>query len=332
MNGKGDSDPPDDLARAIREALADLGIDADPSRIADHVRRLNRGLPAEDEFAAICAWLGKCELLHRLDQRQVPLSSTGKFQVPDLLVKFETAGAVLVEVKVRKAKKLSFKPDYLERLTNYASLTGLPLLIAWKFHGMWTLFDVRRLRKARTNFNIEFGEAMQHSLLGVLGGDFSYQLRDGAGIRLIFAKEELLETGEEDGKITETWRMRVADAYLSGEGGERRDDLHPETQQIIAVANLEESQDHSADQVRWSFTARGSQFAHMVLPQLIELEGDRPPGEMWRAIISRPTILRSIGNFSEAINRAYKEGIVHLILHLQPQSSPDFLPGRQPGK
>src|SRR5512139_1178953 len=148
------SDPPDDLARLIREVLANLGVDADPTRIAAHVRRLDRGLPAEDEFAAICAWLGKCRLLHRLDQRQVPLNSTVEFQVPDLLATFDVAGPVLIEVKVKKTPKLSFTPDYFERLNNYAALVGLSLLIAWKFHTMWALFDIRHLTKARTNFNI----------------------------------------------------------------------------------------------------------------------------------------------------------------------------------
>jgi integrase len=33
-------------------------------------------------------------------------------------------------------------------------LLGLPLLIAWKFHSMWSLFGARHLRIAQTNFDI----------------------------------------------------------------------------------------------------------------------------------------------------------------------------------
>jgi hypothetical protein len=32
------------------------------------------GLPVEDEFSVACAWLGKCQLLHKLDQHQVPIA------------------------------------------------------------------------------------------------------------------------------------------------------------------------------------------------------------------------------------------------------------------
>lgn len=50
---------PHDGERLIQDALAELGWNADPSRVANHVRRLNIGLPAEDEFSMICAWLGR---------------------------------------------------------------------------------------------------------------------------------------------------------------------------------------------------------------------------------------------------------------------------------
>jgi hypothetical protein len=69
-------------------------------------------LPCKDEFAAVCGWLGKCRLLHKLDQQQIPLSSRDEFQVPDLLafVFDATKGSpVLIEVKSNTARKLSFK-------------------------------------------------------------------------------------------------------------------------------------------------------------------------------------------------------------------------------
>ncbi len=133
--------------------------------------------------------------------------------MPDLVATFDHAGPVLIEVKAKKDKKLSFRPDYLDRLNAYAALMNMPLLIAWKFHTMWALFDVRHLRKAKTNFNISFGEAMQQTLLGVLAGDFAYGLHEGAGIHFVFAKEELLKTVQNDGGYEESvaharrWRL-----------------------------------------------------------------------------------------------------------------------------
>lgn len=65
----------DDSDRLIQEVLSDLGWDEDPKKVADKVKRLDQGLPAEDEFTAICSWLGKAHLLHKLDQHQAPSSS-----------------------------------------------------------------------------------------------------------------------------------------------------------------------------------------------------------------------------------------------------------------
>jgi hypothetical protein len=108
---------PIDGARLIQEVLAELGWFANAATVADDVRRLNIGLPLEDEFSVICAWLGKCQLLHKLDQQQVPIASRQEFQVPDLLARFSTQASkppVLIEVKSKAAAQLSFKPDSLK--------------------------------------------------------------------------------------------------------------------------------------------------------------------------------------------------------------------------
>ncbi len=69
----------DDDERLIQEALAELGREADPSQIAEQVRRLDRGLPAEDEFIAVCSWLGKTCLVHKLDQHHAPRQSRADY-------------------------------------------------------------------------------------------------------------------------------------------------------------------------------------------------------------------------------------------------------------
>ncbi len=82
----------------------------------------------------------------------------------------------LDEVKSKNENKLSFKPDYIARLQSYADLLGLPLLIAWKYHSLWVLFEAKHLRKAVSNFNISFETAYKENLLGILVGDFAYKI------------------------------------------------------------------------------------------------------------------------------------------------------------
>lgn len=101
---------------------------------------------------------------------------------------------MLIEVKSKKDKLLSFKPDYMGRLQKYADLVGMPLLVAWKFHGLWMLFEARHMKKADKNFNISLETAMRENLLGVLAGDVAYKIGADAGVHLRFRKDNLIGT------------------------------------------------------------------------------------------------------------------------------------------
>lgn len=118
---------PDDTDRLIQDVLAELGWASDARRIADKVRQLDRGLPAEDEFMAVCAWLGQTRLIHKLDQHQSPPASRETYQVPDLLADFQSSGPVLIEVKVKRSQTLSFTPEYLGRLNAYPARCRRPV-------------------------------------------------------------------------------------------------------------------------------------------------------------------------------------------------------------
>ncbi|MEA3052161.1 MAG: hypothetical protein QOG72_1064 [Sphingomonadales bacterium] len=314
--------------RLIYEVLSELGRDADAAAVAEKVRRLERGLPAEDEFTAVCAWLGKTELIHKLDQQQSPPSSTDRFQVPDLLARFVARGPFLIEVKSKKASKLSFTPAYVGRLRAYADLLGLPLLIAWKFHGLWTLFDVRHLQKARKNFNITFNEAIKENLLGVLAGDLAYKIAPGAGMSFRFRKEKLLDTSRKENTTSENWLMRVDKVGFTIAGGEACDTLSPEVKTLFATWDLEEHQTHTDEHVEMAFRAgsEGMMFGHMALVHL--LNWTQPPGEPinWRRAIRRDRVVASMTNFAAALDAGLAQKVVHLILHQQPQTWPDFLP------
>jgi hypothetical protein len=109
----------DFLPRLIYEALEETKWRAGAQTLAARVERLHLGLPAEDEFSVLLAWLGRCRLVHKLDQLQTPPKSEEYYQVPDLLAVFEHAGRtlpVLIEVKSKVDDKLSWRTDYYERL------------------------------------------------------------------------------------------------------------------------------------------------------------------------------------------------------------------------
>ncbi len=183
-------------ARLIHEAIQQLGWSTDPASLVDRVKRLNLGLPAEDEFAFQLSWLGRCSLVHKLNQKQFPPLSRDSYQVPDLFACFKTSAglkSVLIEIKVSNKKKLSWKLDYINKLKNYSSLLGLPVLIAWKFHRIWSLVDIDCFVEARTNYHLSFETAMKHNLMSFLTGDFVYIMKPNVGLHFTLKKERLVE-------------------------------------------------------------------------------------------------------------------------------------------
>lgn len=318
---------PYDLPRLIREAIALLGMSADADEVSRVVQRLNYGLPAEDEFSAVCAWLGRCKLIHKLDQQQSPVSSTEEFQVPDLLAVFDGADPCLIEVKSSLDNTLSLRPDYHARLRAYADALGMPLLIAWKRHGLWVLFDTSQLKRAQTNYNITFEHALRHNLMGVLAGDVSYVLKAGASVSFVFAKEELLSTEQTDAEITETWRMRVTDAFITDGTGARRSDLHSETFQLLGTWPLEENEVHRERTVEKKFFVgeQTAQFAHQALVGLLHWERIADDAIDWRQLLRATDIAKTITNFRAALRRGLDERIVQYVFDQVPAEVPAFV-------
>lgn len=321
---------PPDLPRLIQDALAELGYDADAAEVAERVRRLDVGLPAEDEFSVLCIWLAKCQLLHKLDQHQVPVASKQDFQVPDLLAKFSTQTSkspVLIEVKSKKDKVLSFTPHYMGRLQNYADLVSMPLLVAWKFHGLWMLFEARHMKKADKNFNINLDTAMRENLLGVLAGDVAYKIGAGAGIHLRFRKDQLLGTEKTEKGYTEQWAMTIDDVSYTDYEGARRTDFDGEVQSLFTAWQLEEREVHTDSHINLHFVAgaEGIQFSHTALVQLLSWEFPYDDKLHWRGILRKDQVTANVASFSAALDTAFQQKVVSHIFHFQPHTLPDFL-------
>lgn len=322
--------PPPDIAHLLHEALTQLGWAADPQRLAQQLMVLHTGLPREDEFAVVCTWLGRCTLIHKLDQSQAPPASAELYQVPDLLAVFEREGRtipVLIEVKASISRTLSFRPDYRHRLQSYGRMLGLPVLIAWKYHGLWSLFDIEHMLLAEKNFNITFGKAMSESLLGVLAGDFSYTLPRGTGLHLRMRKDELISTKCDGAEVHEEWRMVIDDVYHTDRDGTERRDIEPDVQALFFVNSLEERQEHTSTHVFWHFTVEDDEnkFAHMALAGLLNWYLGSGDSLNWREVVARHAPVPGVNNFAGTVESALHQKFVKYIFHVQPQSTPPFL-------
>lgn len=321
---------PDEIEHLVYEALSQLGWKADAKRLASRVARLHIGLPREDEFAVVCTWLGRCSLIHKLDQRQAPSMSQEEFQIPDLLAVFRSSNKsipVLIEVKSKISKSLSFTSDYYSRLKQYAEALRLPLLIAWKRHGIWMLFDINNMNLAKTNYNITFSKAMGENLLGVLAGDFSYTIAKGVGIHISIKKEELLSESVNGESTEQEWRMIIDDTFHTDGNGKTRRDLAPAVQSLLLAHDLDSSEEHTATHIYQHFMVGEdrSKFAHMALVGFLNWQTPTGATLNWRSVVTKPTPIDGIDDFENTIKEAMREQIVTHAFHIQPQTKPAFL-------
>ena len=321
----------DSSARLLHEAIQQLGWSADPSRLVDRVRRLDFGLPAEDEFMHLLCWLGKCTLIHKLDQGQFPIASKASYQVPDLLASFDTEAGpkvVLIEVKVSNKNKLVWKPDYLHRLKQYSSLLSLPLLIAWKFHCWWFLVDIECFVIAKTNYHLKIETAGKNNLLSCLAGDFGYVMKPNVGLHFIMRMKHLIGKTEEEGKgQVEHWTAKIQEAYFTDSSGRKSTHLPSGLWPLFIASGPERCDREEGNLAHHSYVISGDQgmvFAHGALPVLINFQ-QKDDKVHWRKQLIEHKYPVGIDQFYQASQEGIKENFVQYVLHIRPSKLPAFL-------
>lgn len=322
----------DASARLIFEAIQQLGWDADVSSVIDRVKRLDLGIPAEDEISFILSWLGRCIIVHKLAQEQYPPDSTDKFQVPDLFacfIKDDARIPVLIEVKSSNRKKLSWKESYFNKLKNYSALMGLPVLVAWKFYRIWSLVHIDCFAKARTNYHLTFEEAMKHNLLSHLAGDFAYKMKPNVGLHFHLKKEELVSSDQKTPSYREEkWKIRIEKASFLNSEGKEHSTLQPGLWPLFISAEPVSVERFENDIIHQSFVISeesGMHFAHSALPILLTFFMDTEEKIHWRKHLNEHKFPVDFKTFYDAASAGLKENIVRYVIHQEPFKTPKFL-------
>jgi len=336
----------DQRLRLLYEACEQAGITASLTK-DDVIRRfeaLDRGLPAEDEFAVLAGWLGKCTLIHKLDQAQFPMSSRDSYQVPDFLAVFENEGRktpTLIEVK--KTKDMSFKwaKSYYRKLRAYANLLNLPLLIACKFRpddgnwAIWTLFEAHVFDNPDSSYKVTLERALGENLLSQLAGDFVLDVKAGVGLHM---RVDL------SGDKADWKRMREANKFFGAmsvfwtNGDGKRIDTAQLSPGLLAILNCIPSLSDFSRNDGESYMIQSSVlqdnrpiFAQHILPLLLT-EGQALVDDSiwWREILGRGNLPISPKDIYKAASEAANDNIVELILHQIPETTPTFLQNSRP--
>lgn len=315
-----------DRSRVLHEALEQIGW-SDAEAVVQRVQRLDIGLPAEDEFAVICSWLGRCSLIHKLDQQQMPKSSREVYQVPDLLAVFETEHnqyKVLIEVKTKKDNMLTLRAKDRDKLIKYGELLGIPVLFAWKYHEVWMLFDILLFERFNKNYRIHWSDAFSNSLMSVLAGDVGFQLGQGVGLHLTLNKDKL---HREEGD-TQTWNTRIKEIYFLNYLGEKVYQMTSSTLSIIGCCELDDDCVVDDESIKQTFSVRSGvgYFAHKSLASLLKFRASSAQDNIhWRSLLVDETPLHSFADFQKALDEALRQKIVQLIFVQHPVIYPKFI-------
>jgi hypothetical protein len=91
----------------LRGLLQLLSLGGTAEEVVKRLDQLRRGQEPEDEFSLILSWLGRCRLVHKLGQEQLPVDSVGTYRVPDLLAVFER-----IRMKIKKLSEADEKGGF----------------------------------------------------------------------------------------------------------------------------------------------------------------------------------------------------------------------------
>lgn len=318
-------------ARHFAEALAQLGRGASPKELAERVKKLELGLPAEDHFMLLLSWLGRCHLIHRLDQLQLPPREVSSFRVPDILAVFFYEGGetpVLIEVKKTTQNKIKWSEKYLYALKQYAAVLQLPLLVAvqWGDGGLWTLNDIGAFRKATVNYHLDYRAAFDNSIMCELAGDCLCSMREGVGMHMTMRKLSEPERDTEGGIIS--MDAEIIDAHFKDANGSRLNSLGTEIHALFMAVDQEVTHEETADAVTQAFVITDkspSVFAQHLLLLAVQrphgLEAHSPV--QWRKLIEHHQFKFSGRDLVRAT--ALAKELTHQSKSLRPHTWPSVL-------
>jgi Holliday junction resolvase len=193
---------------------------------------IQQGMSIEDEFAAKVAWLGNAAGINRIDQTPLPVVDIdGRMRAPDFIAFPLVNGQpylVLIEVKYEHTDHLTWADSYLSSLRRFADRLHLPLLIAWKCGGLWTLVDHRHFQRSVTGYKLTLSTALVEDLSCALFRDLRVMMNPEIELAINLELVDEIEV-REDELLPEgqyTFQMRGGGFFLNGKQISNYDPYH----------------------------------------------------------------------------------------------------------
>lgn len=274
-----------------------------------------------NELSVILRWLGKCVLVHKLDQEEFPSESKPEFRVPDLLAVFlygDKHVPAVIEVKTTDEDPLNWREDYLGALDRYAAFLHVPLLVAWKHRTFWCLFESTHFKRAITNFKAQFEEVILENLMGVLAGDFSFSFRPGVALTMRIRKVQQTDTG---------WETIIEETYFTNVDGEKVASAKGVLPLFLCIdqdVNLLDEGTHFIQ----NFIIKSedqAEFASRALSKIFQVFTAHDSEIDWRNLLQTAAVPKMAKNFRVSAEAALKSRLVKMVVDQKPRTKPGFL-------
>jgi len=305
-----------------------------PEDLMSKLEQLKQGLPLENEFIALCLWMGKSVLIHKLDQKQMPRISKDKYQIPDLFLIFEYEGRqipFLIEIKTTREPKFVLSQKYHNKIKNYSNLMGLPLLFAWKIKkiGAWFLLDIDLFKQKQQAYHVSFEEAFKNNLLCLLVGDYSIHLRKNIKFIIRLKKEELLKEKIKGPEISQFWKTRIVGANFINYKGEKISKVPRLLFHLLVLARIEDRTEDQGDYLTQIFEVPESSFLFASNLLGLALIGDltkyNPKTIDWDKLIHNEAFRISFAQVKQAVKESMAKGFIQFLGNVLPHVKPKAL-------
>jgi Holliday junction resolvase len=299
--------------------------------LATRIQQIHQGLSPEDEFAAKVCWLGNCAGINRIDQTPMPITEVGgKMRAPDFIAFPIVGGAplpVLIEVKSHHEDRLDFSDAYLSSLRRFADLMKLPLLVAWRCGGLWTLFDHREISQNVTAYRMTLMDAIRQDLSCALFRDLRIQMNPE--LEFILGMELLDEVDGDAGEIipagTYIFKIRSGGFY---NGGVEIAEYDPAHFSLFMAApdesELRRTGKQAFQQIFRPAEGHGFNLSNVLVAQLSMIAGTDAEID-WHQTVMKP-FPSSGAELRKTLQSAIEIGFVRYVMDIIPNDWPDFFP------
>lgn len=311
----------DDKARKIQEIINELGWNADLPSLVERVKQMDNGLVQEDEFIYVLNWSEKCSLIHKLDQLHIPPNSKSQFTIPDIFVVFKDNDKeypYYIEIKTSKEGKLSWTEKYYQGLLNYSKITGIPILVAWKWRSLdiWTLFEIKHFKKNVKNYKISMEDAHMQNLMSKFAGDFLIVPYDEIALHFKFRKEKEVHKKENE----TTWETVCESIFMTGDNNKEITEIDPEIFAFFITLSLDEVVSETDTHIIYKYipSLNKSTFAQSIPVRLAMIFSDVDVN--WLTKIKKQEFSVNYTEFLASINNNIEKGLIRNTFIIQPKS------------